>query len=250
MITIMTGPIRSVSQAFAILRLLADEDALTLSDIGRLIGTSPSSCFNLLKTLEAERVIERDQYTKRYRLAPLWRHADALHDTSAARLVDRSVPLLGHFAQTNEVAVGLWKIVSRDRMQLAARAESDAGVRLILANDQRQPLGAGAAGRALAAAQHVDKVELARRFGSVRWQSELAIEIYASQVDEAKTKGFAVDRGYAHRGVITVATALADIAPGFCITASFVAGSRSERELETLGAALSKLGVEIILRSA
>ncbi|SEH18848.1 transcriptional regulator, IclR family [Sphingopyxis sp. YR583] len=246
----MTGPVRSVSQAFAILRLLADEGALTLSDIGKMIGSSPSSCLNLLKTLVAERVIERDMRTKRYRLALPWQDVDALRDSRAARLVDRSLPLLGRFAQANDAAVGLWKIVSRDRMQLAARGESDAGMRLTLADDQRQPLGAGAAGRAITAAQAVDAAELARRFGSVRWQTELAFEAYASQVDEARTKGFAVDHGHAHRGVFTAASALTDIAPGFCITASFVAGSRSERELETIGAALSKLGKEIALLSA
>lgn len=242
----MTGSIRSVSQAFAILRLLADEDALTLSDIGKLIGTIPSSCFNLLKTLEAERVIERDLHTKRYRLAPPWNNVDALHDSAAARLVVRSIPLLGRFAQANEAAVGLWKIVSRDRMQLAAHGESKAGMRLTLADGQRQPLGAGAAGRAIAAAQDVDEVELARRFGSVRWQSELAFETYLRQVGEARANGFAIDDGYAHRGVVTVATALADVMPGFCLTASLFAGSQTERELKGLAAALSRLGQEII----
>jgi DNA-binding IclR family transcriptional regulator len=242
----MTGSIRSVSQAFAILRLLADEDALTLTDIGKLIGTSPSSSFNLLKTLEAEGVIERELRTKRYRLALPWKNVDALHDSAAARLVARSLPLLGRFAQANEAAIGLWKIVSRDRLQLAARGECKAGMRLTLADGQRQPLGAGAAGRAIAAAQDIDEAELARRFGSVRWQSKLTFETYARQVYEARANGFAVDDGYAHRGVLTVATALADVAPGFCLTASFFAGPRTERELESLAAAISKLGEEII----
>ena len=74
----MTGPVRSVSQAFAILRLLADSSALTLSDIGRFVGLSPSSCLNLLKTLVAEGVIERDSRTKLYRLSPPWCAADAV----------------------------------------------------------------------------------------------------------------------------------------------------------------------------
>jgi DNA-binding IclR family transcriptional regulator len=60
-------------------------------------------------------------------------------------------------------------------------------------------------------------------------------------------QGFAIDRGHAHRGVCTVAAGIADIAPGFCLSASFVAGSRSEAEVEALGAALVALRDEVIL---
>ncbi|MGQ2929150.1 MAG: helix-turn-helix domain-containing protein, partial [Sphingopyxis sp.] len=50
-----------MSQAFAVLRLLADSDPLTLSDIGRSLGLGASSCFNLLGTLVAEGAVVRDQ---------------------------------------------------------------------------------------------------------------------------------------------------------------------------------------------
>lgn len=246
----MTGPVRSVSQAFAILRLLGDAGALTLSDVGRGVGLSPSSCLNLLKTLVAEGAVERDAATKRYRLTALWQAADALRDSPGARLVDRAPLPMAAFAQRSEAAVGLWKIVSRDRMQLAVRAESDAGMRLSLADDQRQPLGGGAAGRALAAAQAVSEAELARRYAPVRWQAELPFEAYAQQVRDAAATGFAIDRGFTHRGVCTVAAGIAGIAPGFCLSASIVAGSRSEAEIEALGRALVALRDELMLRAA
>lgn len=245
----MTGPVRSVSQAFAILRLLADGGAMTLSDIVRLVGLSPSSGLNLLKTLVAEGAVERDPRTKHYRLASPWQAADALRDSRAARLADRAQPLMTRFAQSAEAAVGLWRIVSRDRMQLAIHAESDAGMRLSLADDQRQPLGSGAAGRAIAAVQGVGEVELARRHAPVRWQAELPLETYAQQVREAAAKGFAVDRGFTHRGVCTVAAGIASIAPGFCLSASIVAGSRSDAEVEALGTALIALRDALIVQA-
>lgn len=245
----MSAPVRSVSQAFAILRLLADSGPLTLSDIGRDAGLSPSSCFNLLKTLVHEGTIERDMQKKRYRLAAAWRTAGVLNDSRAARLVDRAQPEMAGFAESHEAAVGLWKIVSRDRMQLVIHAESSAGMRLTLADNQRQPLGAGAAGRAFAAAQTIEEAELARRFAPVRWQAELTFAAYAREIDEAAVRGFALDLGHAHRGVFTVAVAIAGIAPGFCLTASFVAGSRTDRELEDAGAALAELGSELVLLS-
>ncbi|WP_428683515.1 IclR family transcriptional regulator [Sphingopyxis sp.] len=245
----MTGPVRSVSQAFAILRLLGDAGALTLSDIGRSVGLSPSSCLNLLKTLVAEGAIEREDGTKRYRLTAPWQATEALRDSVGSRLVDRALPRMAAFAQRTEAAVGLWKIVSRDRMQLAVRAESDAGMRLSLADDQRQPLGSGAAGRAIAAVQGIGSSELARRYAPVRWQAGLPFETYARQVDEAAARGFAVDQGYTHRGVWTVAVGIAGIAPGYCLSASIVAGSRSEAEIGALGAALVALRDELVVQA-
>lgn len=237
----MNGPVRSVSQAFAILRLLAESSPLSLSDIGRLLDLSPSSGLNLLKTLAAEGAVERDARTKQFRLAPAWAAADALRDGTARQLADRAQPLMNGFAQKAEAAVGLWKMVSRERMQLVTQAESDAGMRLRLADAQRQPLGGGAVGRALAAAQAVDDAELARRFAPVRWRAELPFDTYAAQVREAARKGFAIDQGFAHRGVCTVASGIAEIAPGFCLSASIVAGSHGDAEIEALGMALAQL---------
>lgn len=243
----MTGPVRSVSQSFAILRLLAEVGALTLSDIGRTVGLSPSSCLNLLKTLVGEGAIERDARTKQYRLAPAWQTVEALRTDVAARFVERAQPLIARFAQASEAAMGLWKIVSRDRIQLAARAESDAATRLSLADDQRQPLGGGAAGRAIAAAQGVSEAELARRFAPVRWLTDLPFDAYVRQVGDAAAKGFAIDRGDTHRGVCTVAVGIADIAPGFALSASIVIGSRSDAEIDALGAEMIALRDELKL---
>jgi len=241
----MTGPVRSVSQALAILRLLAETSPLSLSEIGRLVDLSPSSCLNLLKTLVEEAVVERDPRTKRYRLAAAWAASDALRDGAAQMLVDRARPLMAQFAQSFDAAVGLWKMISRERMQLVSRAESDAGMRLHLADAQRQPLGGGAVGRALAAAQGVDGAELRRRFAPVRWQTDLSFDAYAGQVRDAVDRGFAVDQGFTHRGICTVATG---IAPGFCLSASILAGSRSAEEVDTLGDGL--LGLRAALSPA
>lgn len=244
---VMTGPIRSVSQAFAVLRLLAESRTLSLSDIGRSLELSPSSAFNLLKTLVAEGVIERDARTKHFAIAPAWADLEGVRDTTR-NLADRAQPLMTAFAQSSEAAVGLWKMVSRERLQLIAHAASDAGMRLQLADAQRQPLGGGAAGRALAAVQKADAAELARRFAPVRWQADLPFETYAKQVRDAVTRGFAIDQEYAHRGVCTVATGLADIGQGFCLSASILAGSRSEADVAELGTALCRLRDEIMRR--
>lgn len=233
----MTGPVRSVSQALGILRLLAETSPMSLSDIARVTGLSPSSCLNLLKTLVDEGVVERDARTKSYRLARAWAASEALRDGAGHGLVDRAQPLIAQFARRHDAAVALWKVISRERVRAVSRAESDAGMRVAMADGQRQPLGGGAVGRALAAAQRVAPDELARRFEPVRWQAPLSLADYVTQVETAAARGYAVDDGFAFRGICTVAVAIAGVTPGFCLSASMFAG-RTPAEVAALGAEL------------
>lgn len=207
---------------------------MSLSDIARVTGLSPSSCLNLLKTLVDEGVVERDARTKSYRLARAWAASEALRDGAGQGLVDRAQPLITQFARRHDAAVALWKVISRERVRAVSRAESDAGMRVAMADGQRQPLGGGAVGRALAAAQRVAPDELARRFEPVRWQAPLSLADYAAQVETATARGYAVDDGFAFRGICTVAVAIAGVMPGFCLSASMFAG-RSAPEVAALG---------------
>src|SRR3546814_2689278 len=74
--------------------------------------------------------LERDARTKYYRLAPAWQAVEVLRTDAASRFIERAQPHMARFAQQSEAAMGLWKIVSRDRIQRTARAESDAATRL------------------------------------------------------------------------------------------------------------------------
>lgn len=237
----MTSPVRSVSQAFAILRLLAETNPMSLSDIARIAGLSPSTCFNLLKTLLAEGAIERDARTKHYRLTRAWASSDALRNDGARALAERARPHMAKLAEANDAAVALWKVIARERVGLVTRAESKSGLRVALADGQRQPLGGGAVGRALAAEERIDERELARRYHAVRWQTPLSFGDYAAQVKAAAERGFALDHGFAHRGICTVAVPIAGISPGFALSASVFAGSLGDAEITVLAEGLLRL---------
>src|SRR5690606_15521398 len=183
--------------------------------------------------------------TKRFRLADGWSGLDVLEEGFDHRLADRARPAMDRFALASEAAVGLWKMVSADRMQLLVHSESDAGMRLRLADAQRQPLGGGAVGRALAAAQRIDARELARRYAGVRWLTNLPLETYIAQVGEAVRQGYAVDRENTHRSVISVAVGVAERASGYCLSASIFANARLETEIGELGEQLKTLSEEI-----
>ena len=150
----------------------------------------------------------------------------------------RAFPLMVKLADDKNAVLGLWQVTSRDRMQLVVHAESRAEMRLRLADAQRQPLGAGAGGRALAAIQNLDLAELERRFAAVRWQRSLAFGDYVAQISEAARKGFATDRGFAHRDVLSIAVAIAEPSPGFCLSASLLSASMREAQVARLATEL------------
>ena len=235
----MTSPVRSVAHAFAILRLLAETSPLTLSELGRALMLSPSSCLNLLRTLVDEGVVEREGRTKRYRLTQDWASADLFQAGRAQNVIDRMRPMMAQFAMEFGATVGLWKVIPGGLLRLIAHVENDAPMRIQLADGQRQPLGSGAAGRALAAAQGVDDIELSRRFSEVRWQKPMPLRKYIEDVRQAELRGYAVDDGAAVSGVCSVALALPDIHPGFCISASTFSGSISDHGIEAFGRQLA-----------
>ncbi|MBJ7437991.1 MAG: helix-turn-helix domain-containing protein [Sphingopyxis sp.] len=231
----MAESVRSLSQAFAILRLLADAMPMRLTEISVRSGISPSSCLNLLTTLTQEGPVARDRQSKTYRLAVEWADLPALRKDLTSRLIERTQPLIDELAASSDAAIGLWKIVSRERVQLIAQAETRGGVRLRLDEGQRQPLGSGAVGRAIAAAQMVEGSELEQRFAAVRWQIPFSFAEFEQQVVRARRYGYAIDRDITYRGISTVAVPMTDLPPGFSLSASLVSGSRNDAELALLG---------------
>ena len=239
----MTRTVRSVTQAFAILRALADSAPQSLSELGRALDLSPSSCLNLLRTLVDEGVVEREVRTKRYCLTRDWAAADLFEAGSARAVIDHMRPAMVQFAREFGTTVGLWMVVPGRRLRLIAHAESDARMRIQLADGQRQPLGGGAVGRALAAAQRADDSELARRHADVRWQTPMPLSRYIQDVRQAERTGYAVDDSVAFAGVCSIAVAVFDLHPGTCVSASFFSGSIDAIEIERIGRLLAEIAI-------
>jgi len=234
--------VRSVSQAFAILRLLAGEGPLTLSQVCRETGLSPSSGLNLLRTLVSEGALERGPNTTAYRLAPAWQGADLLTGARTARLIARVQPLITRFAKTHDTACGLWQQLGGDRLALVALGESEAATRIHMAIGQRQPVGGGSVGRALIASDAPDHADMERRFARLRWRRSLAFAAWVEQVARARQVGFGVDDGFAYPGIVSVGVVVPGTrSPRLCLSASVFAGARTDAEIETLGQALCRL---------
>ncbi|SEJ18824.1 transcriptional regulator, IclR family [Sphingomonas sp. OV641] len=240
----MSSPVPSVVHAFAIVRTLADGGAMTLSEVAQSCGISPSSCLGLLRTLVGEGVLSLGE-GKRYALQPPWSDIAAGDLDRANRLITRARPVLERAARAWHAPVGLWRVVGRDRLQLVALGQSVAATRIHMEEGQRQPIGSGAVGRALAAAQRTGRDELARRFAAVRWQRPIDFATYAAQVAEAVRLGYGVDDGLSYAGITSVAVSLPDDGSTLCVSASIFAGSRSDAEYHDLVSGLQSLADEI-----
>ena len=252
----MKPPVRSVAQAFAIMRLLsARPEGMTLSEVARARSLSPSSGLNLLRALVGEGALLRDGAGRRYRLAPAWAASRVLDD-AAARRVARAQPALARFAATCDAAVGLWQQVSDTRLALVALAETAAATRIHMVPGQRQPLGGGSIGRALAAAAGLAEAVLAQRFAALRWQKPLTFEAWLAQVCAARVAGYAIDDGYGHAGICSIGVALTEPRgaqphpPQFCLSASIFAESRRPDQIAALGQALADLAQSEDLNAA
>ena len=241
----MTGPVRSVSQAFAILRLLAGEGPMTLSQVCRETGLSPSSGLNLLRTLVGEGALERAPGGTIYQLAPAWQGGDLLTGARMAGLLARVQPLITRFAKAHDTACGLWQQLAGDRLALVALGESEAATRIHMAIGQRQPVGGGSIGRALIAAEAPDPADMERRFARLRWRRPLAFAAWVEQVARARQCGFGVDHGYAFPGIVSIGALVPGTRnPRLCLSASVFVGARSDAEIETLGRALCGLATD------
>jgi DNA-binding IclR family transcriptional regulator len=199
--------IGTVASTIAILRLLASASApLGVNAIARSLSLSPSSCFNILKTLVSENIVDFDPNTKLYTLgAGLVSIARNALDPDAAYEIVRS--RLEALAETWGMTAGLWRAHS-ERILLVGYVAGARMMRIQMTVGQRLPKLIGSVGRCMAASMDLDRAELARRFAELRWESPPTFDEYYEQVQEARRQGWSIDRGQFVRGATTIAVPL------------------------------------------
>ena len=245
----------AVENALRILRHVARADRPEgVAAIARATRTSPSTCFNILRTLVGEGLVAFAPEGKTYRLdlgvlelsAPLLgaNHADLLR------------PELEALAAGHAALIALWTVTPNDRIVLADRVAPPRTVHVDMALGSRLPAHVGAVGRCVSAAQGLDRVALWGRFEGLRWQRPPRFEDYAEDVARARETGYAFDRGGLFTGVDTVAAVVRDHAgaPRFGISGVAIAGQLTEDALDALGRAIrdraNAVGARLYSRAA
>lgn len=201
--------VRPVVNAIAILRHLADAAGPhTATTVSRALSINPSTCFNILRTLLGEGVIDFDPVTKSYSaghgLARLARNLPQDLGLQAAR------PLLRQLADAYGLTVCLWQRADPDRIVAVLVEPVASEFRVHCRVGQRLPLLLGSAGRALAPYLGLDECALKRAFSELRWVRPISFDRYCAEMEAAQQLGYAIDDGHFANGLVTISAPVLD----------------------------------------
>lgn len=231
----------SVVNAIAILRHLATAPApVGVNALARSLELSPSTCFNIVKTLVAEDFVSFDVRTKRYELAAA--PVELFRGSAGDRLMLAVHDELEALSTDYALVCGLWE-VRGDRLYLKEVIEPDVPTRIHLTRGQRLPRYVGAMGRCLATVDDLSRTDISRIIHTLRWQQAPATEAYMADLRRTAETGWAVDEGNYMKGVLTVAAAIVDASgnPRHCLTAIMFLGQHRADLVEHIGELLAEI---------
>ena len=232
----MTPKVNAVANAYLILKCLADQKAPQgVTAIARETGISPSSTFNILKTLVELGLASFRKDTKRYELG-LAIFELARNGVSNRQLLAEAQPILVSLAERYSGQSGLWEIIDGNRI-IIAMGEAPTPARLNIHIGLNFPMGAGSAGRAFLARHCHDTERLRRAFDEVNWRGSISFEQYEADVKKAARLGYAIDRDKLYPGVTTISAAFLDEVTHreYCLSVFLLSPAHSQGSLKSIG---------------
>lgn len=229
----------AVANAIAILRSLTQRgESAGVTTIARETGVSVSTCFNILRTLASERLVDFDPEAKTYRIGlGVLEFSLPLLGADQADLIR---PELQRLSGEHKSLICLWQITDSERIMLIDRVSSARTVRVDISHGSRLPTYVGAVGRCYAALRDTPRSELKQHFDALNWQSPPSFEAYAEDVERAKQDGFAFDFGHLFIGLEIAAAVITDPSgkPRLGVSGINIAGQLPRRDIERLAADL------------
>jgi len=242
--------VKPVVNAVRILRYLTHTGAPErAADIARHLSINPSTCFNILRTLVAEDVVDFNELSKTYSAGlGLARLVEQL--VTQGQRLQMALPPMRALAAQFGVTVTLWRRMGVDRIVLVHSESSPTDLHIDMPAGQRLPMLMGASGRLFVGRMGLSDEELRDEFEKLRWARPLSFETYQREMNRGRRRGWAVDDGYFAAGVLAIAAPVTDPSDNiaFTVSAVMIRGQRDEAQIETLGEALRDLGHR--LRSA
>jgi len=240
--------VKPVVNAVRIMRYLSEcggpARAIT---IARSLSINASTCFNILRTLALEEVVEFDPMSKTYTPGHGLTRLVENFLTEGQR-VAAAVPHMTDLAAEYSVTMALWKRVAADRIVLVKSISSPTVLRIELAEGQRLPMMMGATGRLFAPRLTLPEKKLRAMFKTLRWQRPLTFEEYWKQVEETEADGWAVDDGYFSIGVKSLAVPIddrnGDLA--FTLVAIMFRAQLEDTRLKQLGSDMRTLATRLV----
>jgi DNA-binding IclR family transcriptional regulator len=194
----------ALSSGLAVVRYLAGTGTpVGVTRIARDLELNSSTCFNILKTLVHEGLVNFDDGTKTYSIGIglVELAKGALEQASYVRLMR---PHLEAVAAEHRVTATLWQRSREERVVLVDLADNTAAMRVHMSIGQRLPMYIAALGRCMAAYSDLTEAQLRERIAALRWENAPSFEDYYAEVQQVRTRGYAVDSGNYVKGVTTV----------------------------------------------
>ncbi|MBL8651143.1 MAG: IclR family transcriptional regulator [Sphingopyxis sp.] len=250
----LAGPkqlVGSIVHAIAILRYLSEADEpLSVTAIAKALQISPSSCYNIVRTLVSEGLLEFDSGRKTYSigLGTVELASRALSRNDIFPFVRQR---LERIANEHELTAILWRVSHGRRLVVVGVVESNADMQIAVKVGYRVPLLSGGVGRCIAAFSEMPKSEMRTEFDRVRNQRAVSFEDYVGELDAVRANGWAIDRGTFKSGVFSVASPIFDErgAISLCISGVMLAGEQSDAALDRIGMSFRDLADSVTRRS-
>lgn len=228
----------AVVNAIRILKHLASLDGPEgVTAVARATGISPSTTFNILRTLHAQEIVSLDPAAKTYQLGIGL--AEIMGGVIAMSPFQLIQPELDRISDASGGQAVLWRriedewaAVATGRMATPVRVETALGVRI--------PLHGGAVGRMVAAAASLDRKALRKIHARLDFENPPPFDDFAQQVEQARESGWALDDSQTYLGVTGVASLILDRQqqPQFGISTVFLTQRRELAQLAEVGADL------------
>ena len=198
-------PVVAVQRAVQIMRFLgATQSPVGVSEVARALGIVPSTCLNILKTLDHDGLVSEDKSNKKYQLGPaLLRFA---RDMVGSNEFVRNVQIvLDQIAKRHMVTtVAVWH-EGADRIIVVAKANPPTNFSIHVDVGSRFPAYTSAIGYCFAANMEGNLKNLRGSFEKLKWQNPLYFEDWIKAVVFVRERGYAVDNGHHIRGVTVIA---------------------------------------------
>jgi DNA-binding IclR family transcriptional regulator len=237
--------VKPVANAIRILKFLAHNGKpTTVTQIAREFAINTSTCFNILRTLVGEDMLDFNELSKTYTIG-LGTVKLVEKTLSDGERMAAATPHLAEIADRFAVNVTVWKRMGLERIILISTQETSRYPRIHMKPGQRLPLLLGASGRVIAANMRMSKTQVKAAFKELRWDGRAAsFETYWREVQAAAKRGWATDDGYFSAGIVTVAAPILDPngLVAFTISALTFRGQHDDKVIARLGEQLKVLG--------
>lgn len=205
------GAVQSLERAIAILRIIADADGLSLTEIARLASLSPSTAYRMLTTLQQHRLADFEETSQ------LWFVGVETFRIGSAFLRRRKLAERGRgiiqqlMAQTGETAN--IALAERDGVVFVTQAETHEPIRAFFRPGTRGSYHASGIGKAvLAFLSEKRRSELIRGLNLEPFTPQTLCSIEALEQDLIATRqrGYALDNEERHIGMRCISAPVFD----------------------------------------